>query len=135
MVSNIFLIFTPILGVEDEPILTCAYFSTAWFNHQLSSVGLGSGFDSSSFAWRALVHITVHHSQIGHSNTQRLNVWSIYLHLGSLGGKCRYIYHTLSIWETGHSQSIRGDPFEGVFWDRLKMRPEAYLCTSNDGGF
>ena len=30
--------------------------------------------------------------------SQMLNVWPIYLHLGSFGGKCRKIYHTLSIW-------------------------------------
>ena len=29
---------------------------------------------------------------------QMLNVWCIYLHLGSFGGKRRKIYHTLSIW-------------------------------------
>ena len=32
--SNIFGIFTPKIG-EDEPILTCAYFSNGWFNQQL----------------------------------------------------------------------------------------------------
>ena len=32
------------------------------------------------------------------SYTQMLNVWPIYLHLGSFGGKCRQIYHTLGIW-------------------------------------
>ena len=31
--------------------------------------------------------------------TQMLNVWHIYLHLGSFGGKCRLIYHTLSVWD------------------------------------
>ena len=31
--------------------------------------------------------------------SQILNAWSIEnLHLGSLGGKCRYIQHTLSVW-------------------------------------
>ena len=29
--------------------------------------------------------------------TQMLNVWYIYQHLGSLGGKCRWIHHTLSV--------------------------------------
>ena len=31
--------------------------------------------------------------------TQTLHVWYIYLHLDSLGGTCRLIYHTLSIWD------------------------------------
>ena len=26
-------------------------------------------------------------------------LWIVYLHLGSCGGKCRWIYHTLSIWD------------------------------------
>ncbi len=34
----------------------------------------------------------LHHSQM-------LYVWIVYLHLGSCGGKCRWIYHTLSIWD------------------------------------
>ena len=28
-----------------------------------------------------------------------LHVWNIYLHLGHLRGKCRYIFHTWSIWK------------------------------------
>ena len=34
--SNIFGILTPKIG-EDEPNLTCAYFSDGWFNHQLDT--------------------------------------------------------------------------------------------------
>ena len=32
-------------------------------------------------------------------HTQMLNVWRIYLHLAIVYGKCRQIYHTLSIWD------------------------------------
>ena len=31
--------------------------------------------------------------------TQMLHVWNIYLHLGNFRGKCRYVFHTWSIWD------------------------------------
>ena len=42
-----------------------------------------------------------------------LNIWHIYLHLAKIYGECRYIVHTLSIWDihtvytnnTGHSEN------------------------------
>ena len=51
--------------------------------------------------------------------SQMLNVWSIYLHLGSLGGKCRYIY-TIH-WASGvaslfKSLISRGWCFVGAKW-------------------
>ena len=30
--------------------------------------------------------------------SQRLHVWHIYLHWGGLGGQCRHIWHTWSVW-------------------------------------
>ena len=47
-------------------------------------------------------------------HAQMLNVWPIYLHLGSFGGKRREIYHTLSIWDVNFQDLYVTSPSQGV---------------------
>ena len=58
------------------------------------------------------------------SYTQMLNVWPIYLHLGSFGGECRQIYHTSSMWDsTYHPCKSLKNPL---------INPKPRSCKSDD---